>query len=117
MPLAVWMLCQLVPLLNGEGWPVVIHDDGTLPVEGRQVFAQMFPTLRIIARAEADAAMAVALAPYSLLCGSTGPCIRWPRKIFDVPHFAAADRLLILDSDVLFFGKPQEILALGGRRP
>jgi hypothetical protein len=90
-------------------WPLVVHDDGTLPARGREVLQRLFPITRFIERAEADATMAKVLTPFPF-CGDYRKAHPLALKIFDVPHFATAERFLVLDSDVLFFARPQEMI-------
>jgi hypothetical protein len=106
-PLAAWMLASLFHF-SETAWPVVIHDDGTLPEEGRTLLQRLFPNTRFISRQEADTAMATALRPYSM-CRQYRNSHPLGLKIFDMAHFAASDRFLALDSDVLFFQPPREI--------
>ena len=107
--LAVWMLASFFHYTE-SAWPLVIHDDGTLSAEGRTTLLRMFPGARIIERANADREMEKALTPYPF-------CLEYRRKhplglkIFDAPYFASGSRLHIFDSDLLFFQRPQEILA------
>jgi hypothetical protein len=92
-----------------QGWHVVIHDDGSLCDDATRTLRRMFPGARIIPRAEADAALERSLIPYPF-------CLDYRRthplalKIFDMPHFAEGDRFLIIDSDVLFFQRPGEVI-------
>lgn len=106
--LAAWMLASLFHFTETV-WPVVIHDDGTLPEDGRAILQSLFRNCRFIKRDEADAAMEKALRPYPM-------CLQYRAshplglKIFDMAHFAESDRFIVLDSDVLFFAPPNEIL-------
>ncbi len=105
--LACWMLASWQHF-SGRAGPIVIHDDGTLPDEGRDTLQTLFADVRIIARAEADFAMEQALQPFPA-CASYRRAHPLARKIFDVPHFAA-ERFMVFDSDLLFFGTPPEIV-------
>jgi hypothetical protein len=66
--------------------------------------------LNVISRSEADATMRQALDPFPR-------CARYRArhplglKIFDMPRLALAERFLVFDSDVLFFKKPESVLA------
>ena len=51
-----------------HAWPVVVHDDGTLPAEASRD-SQTLPPLRIISRREADAALRRMLQAVSFLRG------------------------------------------------
>jgi hypothetical protein len=106
--LAAWMLASLFHFTEMV-WPVVIHDDGTLPEDGRAMLQSLFRNTRFIPRSESDAAMAKALRafPMCLQYRSSHPL---GLKIFDMAHFAESNRFIVLDSDVLFFGQPTEIM-------
>src|SRR5688572_13353551 len=54
--LCAWMLASWFHFTE-ETWTVVIHDDGTLPEEGRALFQNLFKTSRIISRPDSDARM------------------------------------------------------------
>ena len=106
--LAAWMLASWFTVTE-RAWSVVIHDDGTLPEEGRATFQSLFPTSRIITRAAADEALATVLRPFPF-CTDYRAQHALALKVFDIPHFAANNRFLIFDSDLLFFNHPREIL-------
>jgi len=106
--LAAWMLASWF-YFTEYSWPLVIHDDGTLPAEARKVFVKMFPNARIITRKEADAALESVLKPYPF-CYEYRGMHPLALKLFDFPHFTAGSRYIILDSDVLFFTHPREIM-------
>jgi hypothetical protein len=105
--LAAWMLASFFDATERR-WPVVIHDDGTLPSEARGTLARLFPGTRFILRQEADASMQAFLRAYPF-CEGYRASHTLALKIFDIPHFAKADRFLVLDSDVLFFRYPHAI--------
>jgi hypothetical protein len=110
--LAAWMLASWFEA-SEKAWPIVIHDDGTLPAEGAATLQRLFSNARIIRRAEADAAMERVLQPFPF-------CQEYRRqhplalKLFDVPHYAKGARYLMFDSDLLFFQYPHEILEWTG---
>ncbi len=105
---AAWMLASFFHYTKRR-WPVVIHEDGTCEVEHLEALARIFPEVRVIRRRDADATTEARLAPYP-------GCLSYRRqhalgmKIFDVPAFAQTPRVLLLDSDVLFYREPREIL-------
>ncbi len=107
--LALWMLASWHHATELR-WSVVLHDDGTLTDRSTDAFRVAFgDQLRIIGRAEADAAMAAQL--------TTKPHCRQYRqqhplalKIFDAPSLARAPRVILLDSDLLFFRRPERLL-------
>lgn len=106
--LAAWSLASFLHFTE-VGWPIVIHDDGTLPEEAVEVFKELFVSCRIIMRGEADAEVTKLLRPYPFCLDyrNTHPL---GLKVFDMPHYANGERYVMLDSDVLFFRKPEEII-------
>ncbi len=106
--LAAWMLASWF-CTTEQGWPVVIHDDGTLPADARTVFQKLFHTARVIPRGEADASLRRVLHAFPF-CADYRALSPRALKLFDTVHFATSNRLIVLDSDVLFFKEPREIL-------
>lgn len=106
--LACWMLASWFHFTQ-RNWRVVIHDDGRLPPEAPAAFAKMLPGLRLIHAAEADAAALEALGGHPA-CREYRLTHPLARKIFDMPALAGADRFIILDSDLLFFKRPEAVL-------
>jgi hypothetical protein len=106
--LAAWMLASWF-YFSECTWPVVIHDDGTLPKEAGRKLQAMFPHVRVIARKEADAKLGRLLKPYPF-CSEYRDMHPLALKIFDVPHYAEGSHYLVFDSDLLFFTYPREIL-------
>ena len=105
---AAWMLASFFHHTQRR-WPVVLHEDGTCGDEIFAALARPFPEARIIRRRAADAVMETKLAGHPA-------CLAYRRqhplamKLFDVPALARTPRVLLLDSDVLFFQRPREIL-------
>ncbi len=106
--LAAWMLASFFDATERR-WPVVIHDDGTLPSDARGTLARLFPGTRFISRQEADSALSFFLKAFPF-CETYRASHTLALKIFDVPHFATGDRFILLDSDLLFFRYPHEII-------
>lgn len=107
---AAWMLASWLHF-SEHTWPLVIHDDGTLPAEATTTFQRLFPHARLISRKEADSTAGIALKAFPF-CAEYRDKHPSALKLFDLPHFAAADRLLIFDSDLLFLNHPRELLAV-----
>jgi hypothetical protein len=106
--LAAWMLASWFQF-SEHAWPVVIHDDGTLPPEAVDTLCKLIATVRIITRAEADAALDKHLRAYPF-CQDYRRMHPLALKIFDIPFYTETERFLMLDSDVLFFKYPREII-------
>jgi len=106
--LACWMLASWIHT-TGRNWRIVIHDDGYLPADARPAFVKMFPNCRGITANESDRVVLDSLAGHQL-CREYRLAHPLARKIFDVPALTRSDRFIILDSDLLFFRKPDAIL-------
>jgi hypothetical protein len=92
-----------------KAYSLCIHDDGSLDAESLAVLERHFPAARIVRRAEADERIRKALAgfPRSLdfrLTNLLAP------KVFDFALYLNSKRMLLLDSDILFFNTPRELL-------
>lgn len=94
---------------TGRQWEFFIHDDGSVPPEQLAGTHAILPGARVIPRAEADAAMESELAPFPH-CRENRRKHNWFLKVFDLHHFAPGPRYIILDSDLLFFSRPEAIV-------
>jgi hypothetical protein len=105
---AAWMLASWFHF-SERCWPVVIHDDGTLPENALATLQRLFPPARIIGRPEADAALAAVLLafPFCETLRSDDPAAL---KLFDAPHFCTTGRFFAFDPDVLFFNYPHTLV-------
>ena len=105
----VWVLksyyAQDVPRFQ-----LCIHEDGSLDRSTQDILRYHFPEARIISRDEADVVLADRLAPYPLSKNfrNTNPLAL---KVFDFSAFLECDRMFLLDSDVLFFLRPVELIS------
>lgn len=110
--LAFWALKSFYHYL-GERPPLVVHDDGSLTEESVRLFHDHFPGCTLIGadQAEGDPRLRESLKPLPL-------CETWrfrsdgqlAKKLFDFPSLSAEPFIIGLDSDILFFRKPVEIL-------
>ena len=103
-----WMLASWFHFTR-RNWRVVIHDDGTLDSRMKEGLCAMGDAIEIRGREQADEVMAQELAAYPHCLDYRA---RHPLSIkaFDIPHFMESERYLMLDSDVLFFQRPDELL-------
>jgi len=106
--MALWMLTSFHQT-TGRRWPIVLHEDGSLGEAELGTFRSMFPGIRIIPRVEADAEMAKLLVDHPR-CAEYRRRMPHGLKSFDIPYFCQSERFLMIDPDVLFFQRPQEIL-------
>jgi hypothetical protein len=86
-----------------------IHDDGTLTDENRETLQHHFPNARIIDKKQADEKVLASLASYPRCLEFRKTNLLSP-KVFDFALYLQCDRLLLLDSDILFFKAPTELL-------
>jgi len=105
---AAWALASFVQA-TGSRWPMTVHDDGTLQDEARETLTALFPNLKIKDRLDADQEMESRLVrhPRCLEYRKSHPLAL---KLFDCAVLAGTPRLIVLDSDILFFQRPEEVL-------
>lgn len=90
-------------------YALCIHDDGTLTPANRATLQYHFPEARLITRAEADRRVLANLENYPR-CLKFRQTNHLAPKIFDFRDYLMSDRMLLLDSDVLFFAQPRALL-------
>jgi hypothetical protein len=106
--MALWMLVSFHEA-TARRWTVILHEDGSLGEREFSIYRTMFPGIRIITRREADNEMEIQLNNFPL-CAEYRRRMPHGLKSFDIPYFSQSDRFLMIDPDVLFFQRPQEIL-------
>lgn len=97
----------------GERPPLIVHDDGSLTDESFGLFDDHFPGCSVIRadQADADARLRESLRSLPLCDLWRFRCdFQLAKKLFDVPCYSAEPFIVSLDSDILFFRKPSEIL-------
>ena len=93
----------------GRKYSLCVHDDGSLRPESAEVLKEHFRGARFLSREDANHELEQALRPYPR-------CLEFRRsnhlapKVFDFAHYLTSPRLLLLDSDVLFFAFPAELI-------
>ncbi|MEQ1948432.1 MAG: hypothetical protein ABL995_14670 [Bryobacteraceae bacterium] len=94
---------------SGANYALTIHEDGTLPPFAHGALSRLFPDARIIRRSEADRQVRASLVNYprSLAFRESN---KLSLKVFDLLHYIRAPRVMLLDSDVLFFSHPTELI-------
>ncbi len=95
---------------TGRSFRLCIHDDGTVPPFATTELRRQFPDARIVTRVTADLRLAADLigAPACAAHRAKNPLLL---KAFDFAAFLESDRLIVLDSDLLFFRAPTALLA------
>lgn len=96
---------------TGAAYALYIHDDGTLPVSAVGSIKRQFPEAYILEKHQADKEVLPWLGQYPLSYKfrTTNPLAQ---KVFDSMFYGCAPRILLLDSDVLFFNRPQRLLEI-----
>jgi hypothetical protein len=126
-PLEVHMLLQkarlwegawsLYSLLYYAGQPlrVVIHDDGTLDTNCADTLSGLFPGIRIIPRKVSDDVVNQTLKQQGLnhCLALRGTSYVHILKLLDPFFFCGTPAYIVLDSDILTFSQPTELLDLG----
>lgn len=90
-------------------YALCVHDDGSLGPDAVCALLEHFPGARLIDRAQADRKVERELIPYPR-CLQFRRSNRLAPKLFDFASYLDAPRLLLLDSDILFFAEPSELL-------
>lgn len=87
-----------------------IHDDGSLSDRTCGWIARLFPAARLIRSTDAEPVVMASLESYPL-CRELRRTNLLAQKLFDFRTYLASDRMLLLDSDVLFFTEPTALLS------
>lgn len=104
----IWALKSFY-LASDRHYELSIHDDGTLTDETWIVLQSHFPFAHLITRAQGDATANERLADFPR-CKSFRGSNQLSQKLLDSTLFLQNDRMLLLDSDVLFFHSPQVLI-------
>lgn len=91
-------------------YSLCIHDDGSLMPDQRSAVRQHFPDARLIDRAEADAHVLAQLQDFPR-CREFRRTNLLAPKVFDFHAYLQSDRMLIFDSDLMFFQEPVALLS------
>ena len=94
---------------SGRRYGLCIHDDGTLTDKTRKTLSDHFPNARVLNRRTSEQEVLASLASYPR-CEEFRRTNHLSPKVFDFRHYLNSDRMLLLDSDVLFFHEPTELL-------
>jgi hypothetical protein len=104
----VWVV-RTFEFYSERRYPLCIHDDGTLRPRSLEKLRATLPHAKIILRPEADARMEEVLAPFPR-CRELRATNKLAPKVFDFAAFLESDRMILLDSDILFIDKPRAML-------
>lgn len=90
-------------------WNLFVHEDGSVDEMTRKKIEKVLPGVHVISRTDSEEVMKERLSGYP-----DAQELRQKHnlflKFFDLPAFAPGKRMILLDSDIIFFKKPQEIL-------
>ena len=89
---------------------VVVHDDGSLDGQDQDHLRRHVEGIRIIRRPAADAEMNAILAPYPRARALRARVVN-ALELFDNILLARTDRLVNMNSDVLFLGEPRALVS------
>ena len=113
---ALWSVRTFLDFL-GESLPIMFHDDGTLTPESTAGIRAFLPGSVVISAEQAQSEAQRRLHDFPR-CLSARQRHIMTHKLLDVALFAPGPRYLLLDSDLLFFRRPEEIATWlrGGER-
>jgi hypothetical protein len=108
-----WLAClwSLVSFyeLSGLRLPLLIYSDGTLGAHEMRSMATVFPEARLISSTAGAITVSNRLSGYPN-CLRFRTLLRYALKLTDLPILCGSPRILILDSDVLFLKRPDELM-------
>ena len=104
----MWALKSFYRYSN-RAYALAIHDDGSLTDSICSTLQAHFPDARLIRRAQADAQAALVLRNYPLCQQLRASYVVAP-KVLDFLPYLQSERMLLLDSDMLFFREPTVLL-------
>ncbi|MGO9336310.1 MAG: hypothetical protein ACLPY1_02260 [Terracidiphilus sp.] len=109
-----WLMClwSLVSFYRFSGLrlPLLIYSDGSLSSGQMESIRTVFPDARIVEPANVNVEVSDKLSefPNCLRFRSAQPCAR---RIIDFPILCKTRSILMLDSDILFFLRPEELMS------
>lgn len=94
---------------SGCSWAPFIHDDGTLDASDIASWKSNFPDSTVIPKAQSDKDLGMALETFPA-CRENRLRHHWFHKVFDTRHYAPHAHYIVIDSDILFFRRPQLVM-------
>lgn len=86
---------------------VVVHDSGDLKLADKKLLEENIVNIRIIALPEADAVVEPLIGPEFSRVRKIN---KLAMKLFDILLLSPGKKVIILDSDILFFSRPDEVI-------
>jgi hypothetical protein len=105
---ALWSLTSFYRFADVD-WPLTIHGDGSLTPADIELLQTHFPNVSIIRRAEADRLMEPILAKYPH-CRALRNKHVFGLRLMDSEQLSVARSRINIDTDVLFFRPPTELI-------
>lgn len=96
-------------LAMGEALPWIFHEDGSLTRDDAELLLHHFPGSKVILRSEADTYFEKLKGSYPLLHDLRKKHVML-LKLADLSAFSDRERILYVDSDILFFQPPSFIM-------
>lgn len=94
---------------SNRKYALCIHDDGSLTPEVLATFQSHFPKARVIKRSDADAIVLDQLNDFPN-CLEFRKSNHLSPKVFDFRAYLNSERMLLFDSDLIFFAEPKALL-------
>jgi len=120
--MCLWAIKSLLHF-SCQRYQIVLHDDGTLAQENIRTLSPHLPNVNVIRRVDADKAMSDKLADYPLCKSFRFSVVETANHrgqkynmfimsliLLDINLLSEAEKIMILDADVLFFKKPVELV-------
>jgi hypothetical protein len=104
----IWALKSFY-VMTGRNYSLCIHEDGSLSATEIETLKAHFPAARVIQRSESDARVLDALRNYPLSL-ALRKANQLALKVFDFKLYLQSDRMVLFDSDLLFFAEPAVFL-------
>jgi hypothetical protein len=105
----IWSLKSFFAVCERR-FTLCIHDDGSVSSAGLASLREHFPDARVISRKEADEHVEGEFLRDHTRCKALRQTNVLSLKVFDFAAYLRAPRLLLIDSDILFFGRPSVLL-------
>jgi len=104
----IWTLKSFYAVTD-RPFRLVIHEDGSVGEAAISHLQRHFPSARIVRKTESDEAVRAALEDYPRAL-EFRTSNKLSMKIMDFPLFLEAERMILLDSDVLFYRRPDTLM-------
>ena len=104
----MWSLKSFYHFVD-KPYALAVHGDASLPKEAVDAFKAHFPQARVIEQSSARQEVLDGLGDYPQ-CKKFRETNTLSIKVFDFLHYLSADKMILFDSDLLFFKKPEAFL-------